>query len=475
MASSVVYTVDVECSNDCGAHKDNIRCISQHDQNELIIACDSIISIVPQKKDGDILYRLLFFRDDDDTCDHESKHTLLESIQLATLPPQLQKHLFTELPPYLRSSGPEGAKIDIIVSTTSGTETGASFCSNILQPLLSYIGVADYELHETKSAQTITELCYERFIPRAKQRLLQTIILLSGDGGLTDIIDAFHSTLESLLVPPTIALIPTGTGNAMANSIGLLTYPTAGLVALLQGTPTSIPTFVAELSPGARYIIDEGRERVPITRNSASFQGNPKVYGGVVASWGLHAALVADSDTVQYRKFGADRFKLAAKELLYPSDSAEPHKFSGKVTLFKLDDQSRSTREELLACTEHMYVLASLVSSLEKNFMISPCSRPLDGRLWMVHFEPMSSSKVMQVMASAYQAGQHVEDESVSYGEIEGFRIEFREADEKWRRICIDGKIIAVEDGGWVEIHKTSRALLMILQHQKASPGCNDD
>ncbi|KAI2885441.1 hypothetical protein CBS147353_10488 [Aspergillus niger] len=322
---------------------------------------------------------------------------------------------------------------------------------NILQPLLFYIGVTNYELHETKSTRTITELCYERFIPRAKQRLPQTIILLSGDGGLTDMIDAFHSTPESLLVPPTIALIPTGTGNAMANSIGLLAHPTAGLVALLQGTPTSVPTFVAEFSPGASYIIDEGRERIPITRNSANVHGHPKVYGGVVASWGLHAALVADSDTVQYRKFGADRFKLAAKELLYPSDSTEPHKFSGIVTLFKLDDQGRSKREETLACTEHMYVLASLVSSLEKDFMISPHSRPLDGRLWMVHFEPMSASRVMQVMASAYQAGQHVADESVSYGEIEGFRIEFREVDERWRRVCIDGKIIAVEHGGWVE------------------------
>ncbi|GLA05661.1 hypothetical protein AnigIFM60653_006164 [Aspergillus niger] len=452
--ASVVYTINVECFDDCDSQKNNLRCISQQDTNELIIACDSIVSIVPQKKDGDSLYRLLYFRDGEDTSDLKSKHTLLESIQLATLPTQLRKHLFTQLPSYLRSSGPEGVRIDVIVSTTSGTGTGMSFYSNILQPLLFYIGVTNYELHETKSTRTITELCYERFIPRAKQRLPQTIILLSGDGGLTDMIDAFHSTPESLLVPPTIALIPTGTGNAMANSIGLLAHPTAGLVALLQGTPTSVPTFVAEFSPGASYIIDEGRERIPITRNSANVHGHPKVYGGVVASWGLHAALVADSDTVQYRKFGADRFKLAAKELLYPSDSTEPHKFSGIVTLFKLDDQGRSKREETLACTEHM---------------------PLDGRLWMVHFEPMSASRVMQVMASAYQAGQHVADESVSYGEIEGFRIEFREVDERWRRVCIDGKIIAVEHGGWVEVHKASRALLEILQHQKASPGCIDN
>ncbi|RAL04389.1 diacylglycerol/lipid kinase family protein [Aspergillus ibericus CBS 121593] len=469
---AVVYNTDDGCF-DCNPCSDSIRFKSDQSQKETTIAVANIICIVPKDNCGETVYSLLYLRNDAEATGIKDERLLLDNILLATVPkPLAERYLYAQLPPHLCPSGSRRGSMDIIVSTTSGTGTGASFFNNILRPLLSHLGVNEYKTHETQSTQTITELCNAKFIPRASERLPQTIILLSGDGGLTDMIDAFHSTLDSLTVPPTIALIPIGTGNAMANSLGLLACPAAGLVALLRGTPASIPTFAAEFSPGARYIIDEGRQRVPILRMSDD--GHPRVYGGVVASWGMHAALVADSDTLEYRKFGADRFKLAAKEILYPSDGTEPHKFRGAVTLFKKDNQTQSKHEELLRRKEHMYVLASLVSNLEKDFMISPLSRPLDGRLWMVHFGPMSPSSVMQVMTSAYQRGQHVGNESISYEEIEGFRIELGELDERWRRICIDGKIIIVETGGWVKVHKDPKRLLNILLLQNSPHQCNN-
>ncbi|OOF94454.1 hypothetical protein ASPCADRAFT_6139 [Aspergillus carbonarius ITEM 5010] len=462
MVPPTVYTADDGCfgCNSCG---ERLRFKSDQSQKELTIDVRSVICIVPKDTCGETVYSLLYLRNNAEAANLESERLSLDSILLATVPRPLSNHLYAQLPPHLCSSGSGSGGLDIIVSTTSGTGTGVSFCNDILRPLLSYLGVTEYEVHETQTTETITELCHAKFIPRARERLPQTILLLSGDGGLTDIIDAFHSTVESLIVPPTIALIPTGTGNAMANSLGLFAYPTTGLIALLRGTPASIPTFAADFSPGAQYIVDEGRQKVPIFHNLKSDYQHPRVYGGVVASWGIHAALVADSDTVEYRRFGADRFKLAAKEILYPFDGTEPHKFKGAVTLFKWDSINKSKRQDLLRRNEHMYVLASLVSSLEKDFMISPLSRPLDGRLWMVHFGPMSPSSVMQVMTSAYQRGQHVGNESVSYDEIEGFRVELGELDERWRRICIDGKIIAVETGGWVEVHKDPKRLLNIL------------
>ncbi|PWY96805.1 hypothetical protein BO94DRAFT_530164 [Aspergillus sclerotioniger CBS 115572] len=462
MDSPAVYTTDDGCI-DCNSCCDSLRFRSDQPQKEIIVDVHSVICIVPKDNCGETVYSLLYLRNDAEATNLKSEPLLLDNILLATVPRPLSNLLCAQLPPHLCSSRLESGGLDIIVSTTSGTGTGVTFCNNILRPLLSHLGISQYEIHETQSTQTITELCHARFIPRAMERLPQTILLLSGDGGLTDIIDAFHSTIESLAVPPTIALIPTGTGNAMANSLGLFAYPTTGLVALLRGTPASIPTFSADFSPGAQYIVDEGRQKVPIFRNLKSDYEHPRVYGGVVASWGLHAALVADSDTAEYRKFGADRFKLAAKEILYPSDGTEPHRFRGAVTLFKRDSHTESKRQDLLGRNEHMYVLASLVSSLEKDFMISPLSRPLDGRLWMVHFGPMSPSSVMEVMTSAYQKGQHVGDENVSYNDIEGFRIELGELNERWRRICIDGKIIIVETGGWVEVHKDPKRLLNIL------------
>ena len=38
------------------------------------------------------------------------------------------------------------------------------------------------------------------------------------------------------------------------------------------------------------------------------------------------------------------------------------------------------------------------------------------------------------------------------YENIEGLRIEFDEDEEHWRQVCVDGKIVAVAKGGWVEV-----------------------
>ena len=44
-------------------------------------------------------------------------------------------------------------------------------------------------------------------------------------------------------------------------------------------------------------------------------------------------------------------------------------------------------------------------------------------------------------------------------------RIEFggQEAEGRWRRVCVDGKIVRVEEDGWVELRKDSRRVLDIV------------
>jgi hypothetical protein len=113
-----------------------------------------------------------------------------------------------------------------------------------------------------------------------------------------------------------------------------------------------------------------------------------------------------------------------------------------------------------------MYVLATLVSNLEKTFTISPSSKPLDGQLRLVHFGPMPSGKeVMGVMGQAYQGGKHVADPAVGYEDIEGLRIDFegKEEDGRWRRICVDGKIVRVDKDGWIELRKEPRHVLDVI------------
>jgi hypothetical protein len=129
--------------------------------------------------------------------------------------------------------------------------------------------------------------------------------------------------------------------------------------------------------------------------------------------------------------------------------------------------------EETLERTEHGYILLTLVSHLEKTFRISPDSMPLDGSLRIVHFGPQNGEVVEQIMGAAYDKGRHVQmkDEAggklVGYEGVESARIEILERDRdaetegegdrmegRWRRICVDGLIVRVEEGGWMEVAK---------------------
>jgi hypothetical protein len=146
---------------------------------------------------------------------------------------------------------------------------------------------------------------------------------------------------------------------------------------------------------------------------------------------------------------------MAADDLLFPQPpGSAPHAYRAKVTVFENGD-----RRETLARNLHAYILASMVSNLEKAFTISPASKPFDRAMWLVHFGPQSGQDIKKIMMAAYDGGKHVMDHSVTYEEIHGVRIEFEEDDEngKWRQVCIDGKIIMVEKGGWMEIRKVEK------------------
>ncbi|KAL3470003.1 ATP-NAD kinase-like domain-containing protein [Aspergillus californicus] len=443
------------CFN-CVVTDDNVQCTNPETQAQIIIPPENIVCILPGNAEHAYSPTLLFLREVVGSSEDSMK---LERIYIRNTPPALlPSELLAETPSHLWHSSERCIDLHVIISTASGTGKAKSIFGQILQPLLLYIGIKQYQVHETQSTQTIIDLCHTLFISQAEAGVHQTIILLSGDGGLCDLIDSFYNTPNAIHAVPNIALIPAGTGNAMAHSIGLSANAKAALTALLRGKPSPVPVFAATFSNGARNV-QSGCNQSPATVNPSYL----KIYGGVVASWGIHAALVADSDTAEYRKFGTERFKMAAKELLFPSDGSETHEYNGTITLIRKDDQRHAEFKEALERKDHMYVLATMVSNLEKDFMISPESQPLDGCLRIIHFGPMSPQRALQLISSAYQEGQHVRDENVMYCEIEGFKIDFQEVNERWRRVCIDGRVVVVEEGGWMKVHKEKRCLLNII------------
>ncbi|KAI5275371.1 hypothetical protein E4T47_01736 [Aureobasidium subglaciale] len=347
----------------------------------------------------------------------------------------------------------------VIVSTGSGTGQAQSFYESHLTETFKSLGFKEDEhffVHFTKSENTITELTKDVLLPAANRGAVLSIILLSGDGGVVDMINAILTSPRSPdFACPEITLLPLGTGNALANSLGITTDDSMGLSKLMQGQSKPLSIFRTSFSPGSRLLIHEGSDEAELHGHD----GKPTVWGAVVCSWGMHASLVADSDTAEYRKHGVERFQMAAKAALYPEDGSPPHTYRGRISVLRGSDWHELSEKE------HAYVLATFVSNLEKNFIISPASKPLDGKLRLIQFGPMSGDEVMKVMTEAYNKGKHVEDDRVRYEEIDGLRIAFDDSQEdgRWRRICVDGKIIRVESGGWVEVTKEDAHVLDIV------------
>lgn len=373
--------------------------------------------------------------------------------------------LVTKLPDYLQSD--DGQRIDIIVSTNSGTGKALVFWTSVLQPLLRFLCnelgatasslTTEENVLVTHSAESVSQFARSLVPSDGKVTQRRTVILLSGDGGIVDLlngVESFEDTPGSSSLP-IIALLPLGTGNALFHSTHKQAYSYEhmlglsplgwGLRTLFQGDAYPLPAFEATFPPGS-HIVAPGTEPdfpdSPLNRPVSSLKG------AIVASYGFHASLVYESDTPAYRAHGAKRFGMVAQELL-----GESHAYTADVQL----SRPESSAPELVPRDTHAYVLTTLVSNLEQAFTISPASRPLDGKLRTVHFGPLGGERTMEAMKAAYDGGKHVDlkwddGQRIHYDEVEEIRIEALDEDKRWRKVCVDGTIVGIPKGGQVAV-----------------------
>ncbi|MCJ1370374.1 hypothetical protein MMC20_001587 [Loxospora ochrophaea] len=429
------------------------------------IFCKDVIAIVPQGEHNleAPLYHLLHMKTKLSTSGNHCFDFFVERV--AGLPDAFHNNfLVPSCPSHL--SVPKGHQeepnVHIICSTRSGACAAEALLNGVLKHALSEFGLfpQDYKIYMTTSETSISEYATTTLLPCANKGVAQTVLLLSGDGGVVDIINTLLSSTQSQnYIKPVIGIAGMGTGNALANSTGLNKGSTYGLASFFKGSPHSLPTLSARFSPESELLIDEGRGTQPLRIDDPCVG---VVYGAVVCSWALHASLVADSDTTEYRKHGAQRFQMAAKELLAPSDGSRPHVYAGKITLTKRK-QNGDLYTHVLDRREHMYILVTLVSNLQEKLNISPYSKPLDGQLRLLHLGPLPSDEIMRILGLAFADGEHVKESIVVYEEVEGFRIDFEESDSRWRRVCVDGKIIKVDEGGWVEVRRVARDVVDVV------------
>ncbi|KAJ4418980.1 hypothetical protein N0V82_005205 [Gnomoniopsis sp. IMI 355080] len=385
----------------------------------------------------------------------------LSAFLAARLPQDsLDKYLVNDLPKSL--SNETSSSLDVVVSVRSGTGMAETFFNVVLQPLLAVLrstgqvhqGTDDksYTVIHTANANTIKEFARTRLGPKdaSSSGGTKTIILLSGDGGLVDLLND-SSPSASL---PTVALIPLGTGNALFHSLHKPHYTTSpkapshlvlALRALIKGRAAPLPTFQASFSSGSHLVDNDAPDArgLPVS----------ELTGAIVASYGFHSQLVWESDTPAYRKHGDKRFGMVAAELL-----KEPHAYRALVE----SPAGRIGTDQV----PFNYVLATMVSNLEKTFTISPASEPLDGQLRLVHFAGATGERTMEIMTAAYGGGKHVGMEGVGYQAVEQVKVTTLEEDARWRKVCIDGTIVELPQGGTMVVNKshTPRIQVLILE-----------
>ena len=328
-------------------------------------------------------------------------------------------------------AGLRSASIRVIVSSLSGARLALTAYKNILKPLLETLSI-DMTVHETNSKTSHCQLIESSaFAPDVEN----IILIFGGDTMVYDVLNSLaknpHLTSSHSI---TLSLVPCGTGNALATSLGITSIPIG--ISKFFGISTSTPVDSKPLPVMKITVHELENERI--------------IWSTVVCSWGLHASLVADSDAPEMRReFGPKRFsvlpsmvfssQVAAQRLLTPS----PHVYHGAVRVYKTDH----------IADEHTYLLLSHVSHLEPTFLIAPRQSPLLPSLSLVEVGPMSGKDLMGIMMAVYDNAKHVHMEEVK------FRAEVREAEflvnedeERWRRICVDGDIVIVPKGSRVNI-----------------------
>jgi diacylglycerol kinase family enzyme len=440
---------------------------------------EHIVLILPasEETNGGYLIYSLAERSPDEGGGNPFNFSVVHS-QLPEESPLLAEYLLDRdsLPPsHLRQQKPDGSgcrEVHVVVSVRSGLRLAGQFYYSVVRPLLKAVGLGKseeegdgYRITVTNSPNTIREFARELGTGE------KTVVLLSGDGGVVDLLNGLDQA-ETL---PTIALLPLGTGNALFHSLhkphyagsSPKPYPLVlGLRTLFRGTAAPLPTFRASFSPGARLVsapAETGDESAPATATNDTGDSSRHVpvdhlLGAIVASYGFHASLVWESDTPAYRNHGDKRFGMAAAELLKVA-----HAYDATVEV------RRSGSDDFVRLTNHHgggtfnYVLATLVSNLEKTFTISPASKPLDGRLRLVHFGDVGGEKTMEIMMAAYRDGEHVRMGEVGYEEVEEVRVTIGEEDARWRKLCVDGSIVEVERGGWMRVRREERGRLRVV------------
>jgi Diacylglycerol kinase catalytic domain len=294
----------------------------------------------------------------------------------------------------------------VIYNPVSGDHAAAKLTTESILPLLASHDIVPDKVAATEHvghAGTLLLSYIDGLAPSAHTEGI-TLVLISGDGTLHDIVNTLHSARAKREDPfPSIriVLIPGGTANAMHSTFfpppptESAAEPTllASLLSFLSATPRLIPLKIASTSISSPVSPDNDESGVGPTSTSDD-GGRNGVVSVVVTSTSLHAAILHDSEVLRATIPGTERFKLAAEQNSTTWYRARA-RLLGPVQRYDVTTDAfvpvEEKEEPLELQGPFAYFLSTvIVDRLEPLFRIAPLQRALP---------PPSGALTMDVLA----------------------------------------------------------------------------
>ncbi|KAG0367974.1 ATP-NAD kinase-like domain-containing protein [Gamsiella multidivaricata] len=360
----------------------------------------------------------------------------------------------------------------VVLNPSAGLKQGQKIFAKTVQPAIDNSGTA-VRLIETSArgfAQTYFKDNIQQILADLCQSLVTTasnrggpqpvhptsatlrVMVMGGDGtvhetvngileglkGSSFVSDGFRPKIE-------LSVVPTGTGNAIATSLGVTTVQEA------------IERFQAGAVIPLRVVKVSTRPQESNDQPAAANGWKTHVYTVVVNSFGLHCATVHDAEG--YRGLGNLRFKIAALKNIFLLKQYEARlDFYGPVQRYdrplqKLVATVESDTEEVPNASSNSpsftlsgpftYLMFSKQASLEPGFKPTPLAKTSDGWLDVLAVQNVGRSAILQVLEGIINDGQHVQHEKVEYYKAKIVELET----PKNGRLCIDGEFMDIAAG----------------------------
>ncbi|KAF9581216.1 hypothetical protein BGW38_001853 [Lunasporangiospora selenospora] len=285
------------------------------------------------------------------------------------------------------------------------------------------------------------------------------VIILGGDGSVHEVVNGILRGVEgtefvSEAFRPKVefSVIPLGTGNSIATSLGI------------KDVRDALDRFIAGKTVPLRLISVATR-----SQKGSSDLGPWKtlVYTVVVNSYGLHCATVYDSE--EFRHLGNERFRQAAMKNIETLKQYE-----GQLTLHGPGQRYDQTSRTLVQYGQNLdakavatsldgpftYLLITKQASLEPGFTPTPFASTSDEWMDVLVVQNVGQQDILNLFGSTSD-GSHVDQKIVEYYKSKLIELETPEK----ARLCVDGEFLDIQGGpqGRVQFEVTEDPNLLLF------------